>query len=454
MSALNRTPSRIPLHPRRAAERIDPYWASMWRTGSMGDWFSADEYRALRDAGVVKAPSWLRMSAEDAMARVLLPRHREQILRTLAALDQWRTMTVQQVEAMADVEGLCTGERSLLSAMWNAGLVDLCEMGAAFGRGLRDRDALLLRPGRPGAAHRAFEETLSYVEWVSMTAGIPLDSDRQAARHNILATELGLRVAEFGNAAMVLGEKLSAMSLLAYEGVGAPVPTTGVGGSADLTIVRGDGLRVAVEMTASVGGGWSGGKVERLVRTLARRPLAETGLCALFVVAPRKEAAALDPREVLRRVKRDVLRAVRAYPGPLSDPTANRVGVVSWTDYFPAAHTAAPGFPTLAVERPTGAGTQSDADEDRVWEPAAFLDPSSVPFVPLRPEAMRAVIDNAAGLRGVPHMLRSSTARPCLSDLSVRQMGLTGIPQVEGTRALDEGRGATGARALPTRLVY
>jgi hypothetical protein len=427
----------------------------MWRTGSTGDWYSAADFRGLRDEGFVKAPDWLAMAETDATERVLASRNREAVLRVLAALDQWRTMTVQQIEALTDLAGLTAGNRSLVSAMWNAGMVDICEMGSTFKAGERHRDALLLRPARAGAALDAFEARLSYPEWVSATAGLGFDADRQFARHNIMATELGLRVAEFGQAATVLGEKLSSMSLLAYSGVGDKVPSTGASRGSDLTLVRGDGLRIAVEMTASLSGGYTGfsGKVERLVRILASRPHEVTGLSVLFVVAPRKEAST-DPRDVLDAVKRLVQKAVHTYPGTAADPTAARVGVASWTGLFPAAHSAVRDFGKLPYERPTGPGYRGDLDDDRVWEKAYFLDPASTPFTARDRDALTAVVGNAAGLRGVPHMLRTSAARPVLSDLTVQAMGLERVPQVKGTKPVTVGRGVSGVPSLPARLTY
>ena len=445
---LTRMPSRTPMHPRRAALRADPFWTSMWRTGSTGDWYSVEDFRGLSSADFVAAPPWLRMSAEDARERVLSVRGREHVYRVIAALDQWRTMTVEQIEALTDISKFAAGERSLLSAMWNAGLVELCQLGPMFQPGPRQRDGFLVRPAKPGAVLRELEAGMSYAEWLSTTAGMPFDSDRQFARHNVLATELGLRMAEFGNVGTVLGEKLSSMSLLAYAGVGDQVPTTGATGGSDLTLVRSDGLRIAVEVTASVTGGWIYDKVERLVRVLHRRPLARTGLCVLFVVAPRRESVSQAPREVLRKVKQDIQKAVRAYPGRHGDTTASRIGVVSWADLFPDGATAAADLRKLPVERPTGPGFLGDLDGENIWERAHFLDPTSMPFTPDDPQAMNVVMANAAGLRGVPHMLRTGHERPVIAELVTAKAGFA---DVAGEGAV---RGAASAPKLPARLVY
>ena len=445
---LSRMPSRTPMHPRRAALRADPFWASMWRTGSTGDWYSVDDFRGLAAAEFVVAPTWLRMSPESARERVLSVRHRESVYRVIAALDQWRTMSVEQIEALTDISKFAAGEHSLLSAMWNAGLVELCLMGSWFQPGPRQRDGFLVRPTKPGPVLRELEDRMSYPEWLSTTAGMPFDSDRQFARHNVLATELGLRMAEFGNVGTVLGEKLSSMAMLAYAGVGDPVPTSGASGGSDLTLVRTDGLRIAVEVTASVTGGWIYDKVERLVRILNHRPLERTGLCVLFVVAPRRESASQAPREVLRKVKQDIQKAVRAYPGKHSDPTAARIGVASWADLFPDGTSATHDLRKLPVERPTGPGYLGDPDAENVWERAHFLDAASVPFTPADAQMMSAVMGNAAGLRGVPHMLRTGHQRPDIAERATASAGFSDVVRAGSPR------GAAGPAGLPTRLHY
>lgn len=451
---LTRMPSRTPTHPRRTAVRADPFWSSMWRTGSTGDWYSVDDFRSLAQAEFVSPPAWLRMPRDQARTRVLSPRNREQVYRVIAALDQWRTMTVEQLEALTDISGFASGNLSLLSTMWNAGLIELCEMGAMFRPGARARDGLLIRPTRPGAMLRELEAQMTYPEWLSTSAGMPFDADRQFARHNILSTELGLRMAEFSNVGMVLGEKLSSMAGLAFSGIGDPVPSKGAAGGSDLTLIRPDGLRIAVEVTASISGSWIYDKVARLVGILNFQPLAHSGLCVLFVVAPRRESVSMEPREMLRKIKHDIQKAVHLLPGSVMDRTAERIGVTSWAELFPDGNSAVADLRKLPFERPTGPGRISDEHAENVWERAHFLDPASVPFTPHKPEAMTAVMSNAAGLRGVPHALRRGPVRPVFSDINVARQGLDIIGQVEGTQPMDGGRGAAGAPKLPARLVY
>lgn len=157
---------------------------------------------------------------------------------------------------------------------------------------------------------------------------------------------------------------------------------------------------------------------------------------------------------MLGTVKQQVQKAVHAFPGTHGDPTAARVGVVSWADLFAESHTTVADFGKLPYERPTGQGYRGDLDDERVWERASFLDPASTPVHAAVAEAMTAVVANSPGLRGVPHMIRAVEGRPVLNDLSLARMGLARVPQVDGTKDTTQARGAAGAPQLPSRLTY
>ncbi|SIT72560.1 hypothetical protein SAMN05880545_1073 [Microbacterium sp. RU33B] len=446
---MRRLPSRTPLNPRRTSLRTDPYTARLWRSGSTASWFSHDDYLALASAGAVRMPAWLKMSAEEAKERVYARRLWEDVLCVMAALEQWRTMTVQQIEALTNISGITNGRTSLLTALWVHGLIEVGSPTSDLAASTLDRNMLLLRPARPSAAKKEFEEYLSYAEWVSVTGGRGFSTDRQYARHNLLASEFGLRVAEHGQVSMVLGETLSGMDLLAYTGCGIDAPTTGAQNGADLTLVRTDGLRVAVEMTASKSGSAFNDKVEKLVAILHRRSLEATGLCILFVCAPRQDASRGEAGEVERKVKRAVQRAIVNYPGTALHPTAARVAVARWDRLFPGDGIVA-DFGSLPMERPTGmrGGT------GQIWEPARLLDPRSVPFTPDNPAAMSAVVTNAGGLRGVHHSLRVTGGRPVLADISLAAAGLDWVLDAVEAERPNTGKGAVGPAQLPPRLRY
>lgn len=424
-------PSRTPLHPRRTAERLDPYWDSLWRPGSTADWASRSDVQRLVSAGVVKVPASVSQRVSVATERVLDPRNREKVMRMIAAAQQWRTMTTEQLEAITDVTGIGSGSNPWWVSLWVAEVFERAGIQMPLMRGARGSVADLVRPGRIGDVLREFEAGLTWPEWVSVTAGIPMDNDRQYTRHNVLATELGLRVAEFGDVAMVLGEKLSRMDLLAYSGWGIDPPVD-VASDSDLTIVRPDGLRIAVEVTASKVGPWFANKVAKLLTILHRRPLHESGLGLLFVVAPHQDATQAEVTESLRSVKKYVQHAVEVFPGTTTDPTALRVGVASWQHWFPSRGMVAADFARLPVERPTGLLSRASTEE-AVWESAHLLD---IDYRPADPEAATAVIRNAQGLRGVPHFLRGGASTPALWKQSMEENRLTPPPSERAQRGI------------------
>jgi hypothetical protein len=57
-------------------------------------------------------------------------------------------------------------------------------------------------------------DVLVYADWVAVTGGYPWTRGHQQDRHNLLATELGMRIAELGDVGAVLGESLSRHDLL------------------------------------------------------------------------------------------------------------------------------------------------------------------------------------------------------------------------------------------------
>lgn len=441
-------PSRTPLSKRRTALRTDPYWGSLWRAGSTESWWSRnDAARLIKSGAMQSVPAWLRVRKSDAWARIEGHHGREKALRVLAALDQWRTMTAEQAEAMTDVTGVdLGGVNPWLSTLWAADLIDFAVVSQVLATGWGSTPARLLRPARAGTATERFQDMLTWPEWVSVTSGYGLEQDRQFDRHNILATELGLRAAEFANVGMVLGEKLSNMEMLAYTGWGKEAPSN-LATAADLTLVRTDGARIAVEVTASKVGGWIQSKVDKHCEVLSRNPMNESGLAVVFVVAPHQDAPAHEVTSTLRTLKKAIQQGVRNYPGTALSPTAERIGIASWAHWFPGANEVVKDFRTLPVERPTARGYLMGGKEDDVWETAHMLDPTDLPFAPKDPGAATAIVRNASGLRGVPQFLCGDD-RPELWKTSMRDVGVEGIETGPG-RA-----GAAGTAKTPPRLQF
>lgn len=63
---------------------------------------------------------------------------------------------------------------------------------------------------------------------------------------------------------------------------------------------------------------------------------------------------------------------MRKHPGTHLGPSADRFGVTSWDEWFPAHGLVSDGFFSLTAARP------ADVTRALGWSPAAFLDTSSV----------------------------------------------------------------------------
>ena len=173
----------------------------------------------------------------------ILTRRRQARLTALAAVGMWRTVTAEQLTALSGLRTILDG-REMLPA-FQAELVERGTLITELGwRGPR-RTAQLYRP--VGTGLDPITDVLSYPDWVGVTGGYPWTRGHQQDRHNLLATELGLRVAEHCEVGAVLGESLSRHDLLSP---GYPGDTANR--CADLTVIRPDGMRIAVEITGSI----------------------------------------------------------------------------------------------------------------------------------------------------------------------------------------------------------
>lgn len=389
--------SACPTESVNAAHRLDPYWFGLWAGGSQMAWASRALVGRLSDAGVDRlrrADS--RVTPEQAMAAMCAPALRARRCAAVGAVGLWRTVTAEQVAAIVGSPVLANSPSDLRTA-WSAGLVEEGTFAVSAVGDLRRRHrGAVFRPV-DSAAFTEFAGSLSYPEWLSVTGGRRWRGGSQHDRHDLLAAELGLRVAEFAEVGSVFGEKLSSFDLLsAHNGAPDGVVGSGRGGAADVTCVRTDGLRIAVELTASISPDFTR-KVGRWARLLMDTEFDDTGLVVVFVEAANPDRVAHgDSWNVLRTA---VAAAAYEFPGAVRRRVPERMAVARWRDWFPAPLAATRGFRVLAAESPTGPAG------DR-WRPVSLLDPVELPFDPADPVAATAVLRNTAGVAGVPHWLR------------------------------------------------
>lgn len=449
---LSAIPTNMAGHPHRSAARLDPYWDGVWQHGSVAQWVSREHLERMERAGLAgKRPK--ELSHDPAVAAARIDQQWQAKLDLLGVLASWRTVTAEQFAAFADRR---LADRHVATALGDMFALDLIDTGSLWTPGDAGDAAARGRMLRPSASH-AFDELIrprmTYAEWVSVTGGEKYLTGGQYDRHNVLTAELILRVAEHLPVATALGERQSQMAELAYLSAGAPVPPglTGTQKAGDAVIVRGDGVRIVVELTAS----WSASaerKATLWAETMERRSIDDAGFIVVFVVADRTNAGHGSRRSLDNTVRKSIAKTARFRPGTVHNRTANRMFVVDWRDWFPARHEVSDDFLFLSAQRPSG--------PNNAWETVSLFDDAAIPS-PRQMTAPTAVAHYASGLRLVPHQLRRNRQAPNLSDTTLRRFGFTRVPHIVYDPAtglpredVTRGYGATAPTKLPQRMVF
>jgi hypothetical protein len=328
-------------------------------------------------------------------------------LTQLAAINLWRTATGPQLTAITGRKGRNTSTD--LPLLWAA---ELIQKGHIV-NGAYSTSALpkLYRPDiRAGAIN--LERRLTYSEWVGLTAGQPWSSGSQFDRHNLLTVELSIRAAEFCAIGQAFGEGLGTWPLL--FGPDHPLVQATSKRAADAVWVRPDGLRIAVEATASISSA-TRDKVAKWASALAEDSSRSLMVVFVDVSAPDKR----DGHRVGGVVRKIISEEANSSMDMTLAGVPERMAFARWQDWFPAPGMVNPTFLGLSAQRPTGPPASR-------WEPADLLDPFSAPFSPPDPEKAKAVLANSNLLYGVPHWLKTGHG-PDL-DAVVRQRA--GLPPV------------------------
>lgn len=433
--------SRCPFPELRSVSRRDVYYSGDWidQTSPVA-WYRRGDLELERDYardGVAFWPDGTVVDRDYGEDTVLAQAMRGDRLAVLGAVDQWRTMTIEQAAAVAGVPLRAAQDRRVLSAMCSAGLLD---WGVSVSE-LRSRRRVLphlpfVRPARSGAFDRLIAPEVTYGELVAVTAGMEFGQSRQFDRHNVLSTELGLRAAEFlPQLATVVGEKMARTDLL------LPLPSGSQAGG-DLVLVRQDGLRIVVELTATVAKSFRE-KVERWASLLSRHSLASSGVVVLFVDASQPSE---DGDRNLQEIRKQVSMHSASYPGVPGVSVADRMFAVSWRDLFPAAHSVSEGFMGLEAWCPAGPVSRGQR-----WLRRSLLDEDQVrlPSSEAQSESLAALAVSSRMLAGTPFWMRSS------ADVGVWNTMLerVGVDRVPLRPAQTSRRRADGSWGYPEGVV-
>lgn len=401
-------PSPIASDPFRAAQRADPYWEGMFATGSSDGWVSASQHRRapadqMRWSGI---PPRYVTGQDEALKEMRTNRHRPSILAALGAVSSWRTVTREQLACIAGSRVMGDTYPAALSAPFSAGLLAHGYVSAGMNRlAPASQRMSMWTVGDQIGAYAQYRKSLTFAEHIAITGGQDWNSEHRFDRHNVLTTELALRVAEFCDVATVLGEKqVSLPSLLAASGLQAQ--QTDLGRKADAGIVRRDGLVIALETTASVGEAFRR-KIAKWAQILQRHPTYELPLVVLVVdvSTPSQATSAAAKNTANSEIQGAIREAVRDYPGTALNKTAARLGIVSWTDWFPGPHQASDSFDGLTASF-LARGTDNSEEG---WRSVPLLDEQELPYREGSEDAGQTVAKNARLLAGTPYWLRPGT---------------------------------------------
>lgn len=383
--------SRVPDEIHRACERRDLYYQVAW---------PPDGRLPIESRSKVEARSGLTdresgVSPEDA-ARELLARRSE--LFRLAVIRDWRRGTTEQFGSLlgwSALQRLPSRARrraselpALVTAAWNAGLLARAVYGDL---------PIVLQPTGDWADHllRQFSwEDLRALsggswEWPGVGGG---------PRHDLLATELLLRVAEFSTDVAAVGAEASANYGRLITARGGDWSYEASVRWGDGLISRADGQQIVVELTCTAGNPMKlRRKVAQALSLLAKAP----GVAVVYI-----EAGHVERQD--SHVWNPLLRAVADELAVLSsehrDLVCGRIGVARWKHWWPDDHSMADEAVNLTVMCPSGLASD-------LWQRVDFLDRASLRLAPSDEPVARRRTATAVASSSNPYWLRDEASR-------------------------------------------
>ena len=390
------------------AERADPFWSTVWPNSDGGPvivWRSIHSELAMANAGI---PTQIRVgrrrhtrTAPEAIA--LLHRRRTRII-TLGAVNLWRTVTGQQLAAITGQPGLNSPTSDETGLLFDAGLI---QRGRFCYPGVRSLNQApeVFRPDTQ--ADKVDLRNLRYADWLGILGGQSIKG-HQYDRHNILMTELSLRAGEICPLRSVLGEGLATWPKL----FGSKLRPNAYR-SADAAWVREDGLKIAVELTATVSP-VTVKKIDQLAELLARDTT--KSVVVIFVVAAHPKDGRMS--DVTNRLRQAVKKSAHSSMNRILAEVENRMLLTKWESWFPAPGLVEPEFVQLRAQRYSA--------KDDEWQPTDLLDPYDVSFPGADFDAMHAMFANLNDVLGAPWWMRTGEG----ADLDAYLIEKAGFPSV------------------------
>lgn len=378
------------------ARQFDPWTDGlMWSGGTSASWTHRKlDLRRRRlgegfDVVSIDGHKHAAITPEQAQELLIRGAWRTVHQAVLAAVLGWRIATVEQ---LVTITGLTPGRvREALTVLYSADLIEIGAMPAVTQ--WKRKFPSIIKPIRGDALDDLLAQIVPDDAWLRIGPNEAAHTNRHP-RHGLLATELGLRAAErLGPTGLgaVAGEHLALSRSLVGEGHGSA--------GADVVLVREDGLRICVEVTASKHRLEK--KIDAWIDALASQDPDELGVFVLWLSAERTPVGQRRTDKFATGVKTAIVERINArFVEGKRERIIERMGHADWTSWFPEAGVIDPSFSALTVEAPAG----PDGAE---WERVDLLDPFEVPFEPSDPASWKEVVERINGLWQSPPPLRS-----------------------------------------------
>lgn len=427
---------------------LDVYYEVFPTNGQLTPAVTARDAHRAAETGAVRLPSTYQRTRTTRVVELLERRDRDQVLNLLGVLWTYGTLTNNQAAAFTSHPPFADPRSHSIARLFNLGLIRIGPPFLNQSLAMAGTRTVIYQAGEPAAFRELFPD-LTYAEWLAITAAQTAPLATRHPRHDTLAAELALRLAELVErdqtaaptrptgttrptrpvvpvvpvddlrVGTVLGPLLSQFHQLLPSTYRTDGWTTG---GPDLTLVRSDGLRVAIEVTATIGQHFHR-KVRRWNDFLT---LTRSGLVVVFLTAPTltdrgRRGQNWPGRDIAAAITTTYRTGVDTYSrftdlrteagsqgreAPKYEQTS-RMLLADWTDWFPTARAANQDFPHLPVIDPT-TGATVELLGTRAAQPldtAARLD--GYPTAEHARHQRQAVILNSSILGQTPARLRT-----------------------------------------------
>lgn len=430
--------------PEIEIEPVDPYWTMDERLWAGGPWSAAqaDLLLTAPDPDKATASTGHRLVYDEELERyenalATLRQHRALTMTVLAVVHAFHAAMTDHLVSHISPRGGGTfaqrrALRTVLRALFRLGVLDTLKP-AEWNVDFNSASTIWLA-GDPAKFAQHIVPMLTAPELASVLAGVAWQPAAPSMiRHNVLALEVALRLAEWRDVEHLVGERFAThRDLLPDHSLDDRATSQA---SADAVLTRPTGGAIALELVASHGD--LDDKVRRWAARLACTASLRAGgastvdVRVIFVLALRRSDAERHA-EVLRQVKKALARAAREHACG-HEPLWHRIGAVGWPQWFPFAHVANDNFTRLRVALMDPDGVlryQEYAD--------AFMTPNQVSREEMgnRRRVLNSLAATPAFLRQpidvLPPYLDTPAQRALRGAVQFRRQGLTvnGIPNV------------------------